>query len=138
MFNNWQTTPQVVLVATLFSFLMTASIHAQVDVLTNRYRGSRTGANLAETTLTTANVNVNQFGKLYSYPVNGSVYAQPLYVTNVTVAGVRRNVLYVATMNDKVYAFEPTARHPGRCGCGTSPVRLRSRRSPSPTSSELT
>jgi hypothetical protein len=112
MFNNWQTTPQVVLVATLFSFLMTASIHAQVDVLTNRYRGSRTGANLAETTLTTANVNVNQFGKLYSYPVNGSVYAQPLYVTNVTVAGVRRNVLYVATMNDKVYAFDADSSSP--------------------------
>src|SRR4051794_38021189 len=55
--------------------------HAQVDVLTNRYNDQRTGANLSENRLTSANVNVAQFGKLYSYPVDGSVYAQPLYAT---------------------------------------------------------
>ena len=61
--------------------------HAQVNVLTNRYDGARTGANLSETTLTAANVNANQFGKLYSYPVDGGVYAQPLYVTGVMING---------------------------------------------------
>ena len=79
---------------------------AQVDVLTNRYDGARTGANLRETQLTTTNVNVQRFGKLFSYPVDGAVYAQPLYVSGVTVNGIARNVLYVATMNDKVYAFD--------------------------------
>jgi PQQ-like domain len=79
---------------------------AQVNVLMNRYDPSRTGANLKETTLTTANVNVNQFGKLYSYPVDGSVYAQPLYMEGVTINGVTHNVLFVATMNDHVYAFD--------------------------------
>ena len=44
-----------------------SALHAQVDVLQNRYDGARTGANLSETTLTPANVNVNQFGKHYSY-----------------------------------------------------------------------
>jgi hypothetical protein len=80
--------------------------HAQVSVLMNRYDPARTGANLEETTLTTANVNVSQFGKLYSYSVDGSVYAQPLYMQGVAINGVTHDVLFVATMNDKVYAFD--------------------------------
>jgi hypothetical protein len=92
--------------------VLSAALHAQIDVLTNRYDGARTGANLNETTLTVANVNVNQFGKLYSYPVDGSVYAQPLYVSGVSVAGTLRNVLYVATMNDRVYAFDADSASP--------------------------
>ena len=80
--------------------------HAQVSITTNRYDGARTGANLSETQLTVSNVNVSRFGKLYSYPVDGSVYAQPLYVPGVIIGGTARNVLYVATMNDKVYAFD--------------------------------
>jgi hypothetical protein len=81
-------------------------VQAQISISTNRYDGARTGANLSETKLTTSNVNVNNFGKLYTYPVDGSVYAQPLYIPGVTIGGVTRNVLYVATMNDKVYAFD--------------------------------
>ena len=79
---------------------------AQVSITTNRYDGARTGANLGETQLTAANVNVSRFGKLSTYPVDGSVYAQPLYVPGVVIGGTPRNVLYVATMNDKVYAFD--------------------------------
>src|SRR3954463_14475639 len=89
-----------------------AAAHAQVDIVTNRYDGARSGANLAETTLTTANVNVNQFGKLYSYPVDGAVYAQPLYVRGVKIDNVVRNVLYVVTMKDKVYAFDADSSSP--------------------------
>jgi hypothetical protein len=48
---------------------------AQINVNTERYDAARTGANLNETQLTTANVNVNQFGKLWSYTVSGSVQA---------------------------------------------------------------
>lgn len=84
----------------------TVAVHAQMNVLMNRYDLSRTGANLGETALTTGNVNVSRFGRLYSYPVDGSVYAQPLYMSGVTIGGVTRNVLFVATMNDKVYAFD--------------------------------
>lgn len=81
-------------------------LHAQVDVKENRYDGARSGANLLEATLTTANVNVDKFGKVFSYPVDGAVYAQPLYLSDVTIDGTRRNVVYIATMNDKAYAFD--------------------------------
>jgi hypothetical protein len=80
---------------------------AAVDVVTERYDDARLGANLAETQLTTSNVNVDAFGKLWSYPVSGSVYAQPLYVHDVAIPGQgTHNVLYVATMNDMLYAFD--------------------------------
>ena len=86
--------------------IVASPLAAQPTVPTHRYDGARVGANLSETALTVATVNVNTFGKLYSYPVDGSVYAQPLYVPGVTIGGLIRNVLYVATMNDKIYAFD--------------------------------
>src|ERR1700676_2568250 len=82
------------------------SASAQVNWTTERYDQARTGANLNETELNTSNVNVDQFGKLWSYTVSGSVYAQPLYVHGVNISGVNHNVLYVVTMNDVVYAFD--------------------------------
>ncbi len=82
------------------------SARAQIDILTERYDDARLGANLQETQLTTANVNVSSFGKIWSYTVSGSVYAQPLYVRNVSIAGGTHNVLYVVTMNDRLYAFD--------------------------------
>ena len=96
--------PAAALVAA--ALLLPIALLAQRDVLTNRYDPARTGTNLAETTLTPAIVNVRQFGKLDTYPVDGAVYAQPLYAAGVAVNGTARNVLYVATMNDKVYAFD--------------------------------
>jgi len=77
------------------------------NVLTNRYNNARTGANTSETTLNIQNVNSATFGALFSVPVNGSVYAQPLYVSGVTIPGKGlHNVLYVCTMEDIVYAFD--------------------------------
>jgi hypothetical protein len=83
------------------------STWAQINITTQRYDNSRTGANLNETVLTTSNVNSAQFGKLYSYVVDGSVQASPLYVSNLAIPGRgTRNVLFVVTMNDVVYAFD--------------------------------
>lgn len=79
---------------------------AQVPILTNRYDNARTGANLNETQLNTSNVSVNNFGKLWTYSVDGSVFAQPLYVPGLSINGGVHNVLYLVTMTDKVYAFD--------------------------------
>ena len=89
-----------------------ARLFAQVDVPTNRYDPGRSGANLQETTLTAVNVTVTQFGKLYSYPVDGAVYAQPLYLAKVTINGALHNVVYIATMRDKLYAFDADSASP--------------------------
>ena len=87
----------------------------QVAVTTHHNDNSRTGQNLNETVLNTSNVNVNGFGKLFSRIVDGQIYAQPLYVPNLNIGGQTRNVVYVATANNSVYAFDaddPTASAP--------------------------
>ncbi|MFZ0522202.1 MAG: hypothetical protein WAL95_14350, partial [Candidatus Acidiferrales bacterium] len=66
----------------------------------------RTGQNVNETVLTPTNVNSTTFGKLFALAVDGQVYAQPLYVPNVTIAGGTHNVIYVATEADTVFAFD--------------------------------
>jgi hypothetical protein len=77
-----------------------------VDVLTYHYDNQRTGQNLNETALTPANVNFTKFGKLGEFPVDGRVDAQPLYLSQVSIGGQKKNVLYVATEHDSVYAFD--------------------------------
>ncbi|HXM99973.1 MAG TPA: fibronectin type III domain-containing protein [Candidatus Dormibacteraeota bacterium] len=69
----------------------------------------RDGANTKEYALTTANVNTAMFGKMFSCAVDGAIYAQPLWVANVTIGSVKHNVIIVATQHDSVYAFDADA-----------------------------
>jgi hypothetical protein len=81
-----------------------------MQVLTQHYDNARTGANLQETALSPASVAPGTFGKLFELSVQGHVYAQPLYVEAVAFPGIGpRNALYVATMRNRVYAFDADA-----------------------------
>jgi hypothetical protein len=83
-----------------------------VSVTTWHNDNSRTGQNLSELGLNTSNVNSTQFGKLFSYAVDGQIYAQPLYVPSVSIPGLGTfNVLYIATEHDSVYAFDADGNH---------------------------
>src|SRR5437867_12707157 len=75
-----------------------------VSVLTQHNDNTRAGLNDHEAALTTSNVNVQQFGKVFTIPVDGDVYAQPLVVGHAI--GGDRNVVYVATVNNTVYSFD--------------------------------
>ncbi len=99
---------------TLAACLLAGSFaHAQADVLVQRGADSRIAANLSETTLSSSNVAAATFGKLYSFAVDGYVYAQPLYKSNVTIPGKGTfNVVFVATEHGSVFAFDADSATP--------------------------
>ncbi len=81
------------------------------ESLTYKFDNSRAGLNDKETTLKASNVNVNSFGKLMTLNVDGMIFAQPLYVSQLDMGGGNiHNVIYVATEHDSVYAFDADAK----------------------------
>jgi len=66
----------------------------------------RDGVNSQEYALTPASVGSGAFSKLYSCTVDGPIYTQPLWVPNLTLGSVKRNVVFVATQHDSLFAFD--------------------------------
>jgi hypothetical protein len=78
-----------------------------VNVLTFHNDNFRSGLNPHETILKPANVTPSSFGKLFSYPVDGYLYAEPLYVSQLAIPGQgTHNVVFAASEHDSVYAFD--------------------------------
>jgi hypothetical protein len=75
-------------------------------VLTQRGDDTRLGWDSTENQLSVATVGSANFGKRAAFPVDGKVYAQPLYVPKLSVDGQRHDVVIVATQHDTVYAFD--------------------------------
>ena len=102
--------PRIPIMVLLFlgSFGVVSPLPAQTpSVLTRQNDNQHTGQNLHETILTPTNVNSGSFGKVFSYPVDGQIWTQPLYVPNLNVGTKgNHNVIYVATENAKVYALD--------------------------------
>jgi hypothetical protein len=94
-------------------------------VLTYHNDDARDGAFTEEITLSPANVNSAQFGKVVSYSVDGQIYAQPLYLPQISIGGSVHDVVLVATENDTVYAFDAD-------GVQTTPLWSESLGVPSP------
>jgi len=96
-------------------YLTTQALNAAGFVVVSTYHNdnARTGQNTLERILTPDNVNAAKFGRLYSFPVDGYVYAQPLYMPQVAIPGNGiHNVLIVATQHDSVYAFDADSPTP--------------------------
>jgi hypothetical protein len=112
---------------------VTASAMVAVTDLTGVYTHhndiARTGQNLQEYGLTPATATPATFGWLFSCPVDGFVYAEPLWAAHLTFGTTTRNVVFIATEHDSIYAFD--ADSPNSCaplwqvsflGSGVTPV----------------
>jgi hypothetical protein len=77
-----------------------------LDVPTWHYDAARTGLDASETVLKPATVSASTFMKYGIVPTDGAVDAQPLYISGLTIGGQSHNVLFLATENGTVYAWD--------------------------------
>jgi hypothetical protein len=100
-------TPVAVIFFVLYLYLGCFLAWGQNNVLTQHNDSTRSGLNANETLLTPANVNVNSFGLLFTHTVDGAIAGQPLYASQILMNdGLIHNVVFVATQNNSVYAFD--------------------------------
>jgi hypothetical protein len=99
--------PEFIAAAVALAFMSGSAALAQQPVLQRGYDANVSGVTVGETTLNASNVTPTTFGLLYKLPVDEKIFAQPLYVPNIAIPNYgTANVLYVATMNDTLYAFD--------------------------------
>ncbi len=99
----------------LIVFLASPRCTRAQDVTTWHYNNARTGVQPNETLLTPSNVTSAKFGKVFSLPVLGDIYAQPLYLHQYQMSdGQLHNVLVVATAEDYIYAFDADGKNPSQ------------------------
>lgn len=79
------------------------------NVLTGGYDNARTNAALSETILNPSALRNGKFGRQFSLPADGQIYAQPLFETGIVAGGGKHNVVFVATMHNSVYAYDADA-----------------------------
>jgi hypothetical protein len=93
---------------TLFSImlLITNTGYAQVSVLTHRYDNQGSGWDNRETQLNASNLDTSQFGLIFTRKVDDQMYAQPLLVSSMHIGGGIHNVLFLATVNNSIYAYD--------------------------------
>ncbi|MDQ2859144.1 MAG: hypothetical protein M3T55_00110 [Pseudomonadota bacterium] len=89
-----------------FWLAIPAVAFGQASVTTWHNDLARTGQNPSETRLTPAALRTGDFSKRCARPVDGQIYAQPLYLPRVEVRSGPRAVVFVATEHDSVYAFD--------------------------------
>jgi hypothetical protein len=98
-----------IVVLTALAMLPFAGRAEALNVTTQKLDAGRSGATLNETALTPSNVNSTTFGKLFEQTVDGELYAQPLIVEGLPIAGGTHDVVFLATATNNVYAFDATA-----------------------------
>lgn len=90
----------------LFFITLNFDLYSQTNVATQHNNLKRTGWNNTETQLTQNNISNGNFGKLFTRTVDEQIYTQPLVITNLSIGGGTHNVVFVATVNNTVYAFD--------------------------------
>src|SRR5215467_5007496 len=105
--------PMNVFVLSTLLVFFAAFMGCSHDVLTQHNNISRTGEYLEETNLTPSNVRLGAapgFGVLYTRDVEGGIYSQPLYVHGVGTPSGNKNLFFIATETNMVYAFDADDR----------------------------
>ena len=106
MVNRFLQAGRLICLVLLLMVCCSVAALAQVNVYMRSYNTSRTQANLQETILTPQNVSPSNFGKLFTVHTDGEIYTQPLYISNLAIAGGTHNVIFVGTTFNSVYAID--------------------------------
>lgn len=91
----------------------TYCVGATPCVLTYHNDGNRDGVNAHESVLQASTLGSTAIPKpTWMASADGQIYTQPLYVHQLLVGGAAKNVVYAATQNNSVYAWDSDSTNP--------------------------